>query len=87
MSDEIRAEFEAWWQAPIEGMDARKNDMFECSTDDAWSIWQASRLAALEECAQICDDITPSFLGDNEANEAATEIRRPATENRHGDNT
>ncbi len=52
MSDKIRAEFEAWLEAdPGRSL----NSLDDYWIDGAWVAWQASRLAALEECAKVCE--------------------------------
>ena len=87
MSDKIRAEFEAWAKAS-----AIRTDL------GAWDAWQASRLAALEECAQVCEDIGDKY-GEEEggrwpelksdaqtgARNCESAIRALAIDNRHGE--
>lgn len=59
-----RSEFEAWfregngeadkWLAP----QARHRGQYNDTTTDAmWDAWQASRTAALEKAAKVCEDM------------------------------
>lgn len=73
-SDQSRSEFETWC---LRGQPA-----------DAWTnwqlCWQASRRAALEEAAKVCESISqPYAIG--ESQECAEAIRALAAKTREGD--
>lgn len=71
MSDKIREAFEAW--AASGAMSIATLDRFaqypkgtyeDSRTHASWLGWQASRLAALEEAAQVCDSLGPQMEDD-----------------------
>lgn len=74
MSDSVREAFEAWHRSKFGyHTDLCGEERYVSSWERAlWGAWQASRAAALEEAAQICDD---EALPDGTAQICAASIR------------
>jgi hypothetical protein len=54
--DEAQARFERWATTDFD-LKRRKNGEYVEATEAAWWAWQASRTAALEEAAQVCETV------------------------------
>ena len=99
MTDKIRAEFEAWMLNDMLrlgiGTLRAEATLARGACENEWRIWQASRLAALEEVKQSLPPLVDSYdtggdsscgMGFLDALEAVTGLLDAlATDNRHGE--
>lgn len=88
MSDKVREQFEAdanlRWHPDAKGPGLLDRDpadgYYNTAVEYAWRAWQASRAAALEEAAKVCDDEAAEWEAQVEAAGKLSSITKHAVE-------